>query len=85
MAGLSGRRQHVMNLSTHLLKHCKQMRHRRYGPEMSEVAVPGSPGSEGGGGGPAAARICSAAFVSKPFLAPGHPHRHRLSGRKSCR
>lgn len=34
-AGMSGRQQHVMNLSTQLLKHCKQMRHRHCRAELS--------------------------------------------------
>lgn len=53
-----------MNSSTHTLEHCKHMRHRHRGAEMSEGAVPGSPGSRAGGD-PAAALIFSTSLVSK--------------------
>lgn len=66
-AGLSGRQQHVMNLSTHLLKHCKPMTQRCYRAEMSRYQA-------ARGRGLAAAQIFSASFVSKPFLALGHLH-----------
>lgn len=72
-AGLSGRWQHVMNWSTHLLKHCKPMTHRCYRAEMSRYQA-------AHGRGPAAAQIFNTSFVLKAFLAPGHPHRPRLSG-----
>lgn len=56
------------------------MRHRDCGAEMSEVAVPGSSGSEAGGGPAAAALIFSTSLLSKSFFTPGLPQEAAYQG-----
>lgn len=47
---------------------------------MSEVAVPGSSGSEAGGGPAAAALIFSTSLLSKSFFTPGLPQEAAYQG-----